>query len=135
MLTVGTTDTTEIRAPLLVIDGVKTTGLRAKNRVVVIARQGPKRETFSLVNFLGVRHSRWEEPLFDDGPEPQHDLPVVLHVERPVTRVWLASPDDDALMDPQIVDFSTSEDADGTLIRFTVPRLDYWTMIVVEYTS
>lgn len=135
VLAVGAADATATRAAALTIPGVATAGLRAKNRVVVIVREGPHREAFSLVNFRGVGHSRWAEPLFDGGPEPQLDLPVTLRVERPVTRVWLASPDDDARMAPQIVDFTAENDADGATITFTVPRLDYWTMLVVEYGS
>lgn len=136
VLSVGTIDATPTRAAALTIEGVDTQGLRARDRVVVIVRQGPLRETFNLVNFLGVRHSRWEEPLFDDGgPEPQRDLPVRLRVERPVAQVWLASPDTAAQMEPQRVDFSVSADDAGTVIAFSVPHLDYWTMIVVEYVA
>lgn len=127
VLNAGTRDATAARAGALAIDGVKTDGTLSKNRVAVIVRQGETRETFSLVNFMGLAHGKWLETLFQ-GPEPQRDLAVTLRVERPVERVWLASPDGDDLA-PQTVAF----EAEGGAIRFTVPSLDYWTMVVVEY--
>jgi len=106
---------------------VKTDGTLSKNRVAVIVRAGEARETFSLVNFMGLAHGKWLETLFQ-GPEPQRDLAVTLQVERPVERVWLASPDGEDIT-PQVVAFEAEDGA----IRFTVPQLDYWTMIVVDY--
>jgi hypothetical protein len=44
-----------------------------------------------------------------------------------VTAVWLATPDGEP--SAQAVDFTSEGDA----IRFIVPTLDAWTMIVVEY--
>ena len=131
VLGVGTRDTTEARAGALAIEGVRTDGTLSKNRVAVIVRQGPGRETFSLVNFMGLAHGKWLETLFQ-GPEPLRDLAVTLRVDRPVARVWLASPDADSIA-PQPAAFETGEDETGAFIRFTVPRLDYWTMVVVDY--
>lgn len=133
VLSAGTWDATETRAGALAIDGVKTDGTLSKNRVAVIVRQGNGRETFSLVNFMGLAHGKWLETLFA-GPQPQRDLAVTLRVERPVERVWLASPDA-ADIAPQTVAFEAGDDASGAFIRFTVPSLDAWTMIVVEYES
>jgi dextranase len=127
VLGIGTQAATEARAGALAIEGVKTDGTLSKNRVAVIVREGDERETFSLVNFMGLAHGKWLETLFQ-GPEPLRDLAVTLAVERPVERVWLASPDGDDLS-PQTVTFEVNDGA----IRFTVPSLDYWTMIVVEY--
>ena len=126
-LNTGTRDATEARAGALAIEGVKTDGTLSKNRVAVIVRAGEARETFSLVNFMGLAHGKWLETLFQ-GPEPQRDLAVTLQVERPVERVWLASPDGEDIT-PQVVAFEAEDGA----IRFTVPQLDYWTMIVVDY--
>lgn len=133
VLGVGTRDATEASVGALAIDGVKTDGTLSKNRVAVIVRQGDGRETLSLVNFMGLAHGKWLETLFA-GPQLQRDLAVTLRVERPVERVWLASPDA-ADIAPQMVEFEAGDDADGAFIRFTVPSLDYWTMIVLDYKS
>jgi dextranase len=129
VLGVGTTDATETRAAALTIDGIEQAGLRSKNRVGVFVRQGAGFETFSLVNFLGLAHGKWAETLLN-GPEPQTDLAVTLAVERPVSGVWITSPDKKEIA-PQMVGFSANEES----ITIAVPRLDYWTMIVVEYAS
>jgi dextranase len=60
------------------------------------------------------------------------DLSVQIRADRPVARVWMASPDGDTL-DAQPLALTTGTDDAGSTIAFTVPRLEYWTMIVVEY--
>ena len=128
VLALGTADATPERAAALTIDGVETGTRRSRDRVAVIVRAGENRETFSLVNLMGIDGDLWDVPL-THGPTPLHDLPVSINVEHPVTRVWLASPDADPAARP--LDFTTGENA----ISFTVPDLAYWSMIVVEYAS
>ena len=118
------------RSKALVIDGIRTEGLTAKNRVAVIARQGQGFETYSLVNFLGVDSGQWDTPL-THAPQPQTQLPIRVTTNKTVTRVWAASPDGDSL-DAQPLEFTTSSGENGRYIAFTLPSLDYWTMVVVE---
>ncbi|HVU14452.1 MAG TPA: glycoside hydrolase family 66 protein [Phototrophicaceae bacterium] len=129
VLALGTSDATQNRAKALTISGVKTSGYQSSNRVAVIVRQGQSSETFSLVNLMGLDGGYWDEALAH-GPTPLRDLAVTLQVSKPVDKVWLASPDGS---DPtaQAVNFQS----DGSAIAFTVPQLDYWTMLVVEYKS
>lgn len=131
VLALGTSDATSDRAEALTIAGVETGTRRSKDRVAVIVRAGSDAsfETFSLVNLMGIDGGYWDVAL-THAPTPLRDLPVRLEVSRPVSQVWLASPDGD---DPaaQPVEFTS----DGSGIAFTVPQLDAWTMIVVEYAS
>lgn len=131
VLALGTSDATGERAAALSIDGVETGTRRSQDRVAVVVRQGNDQpfETFSLVNLLGIEDGHWDVAL-THGPTLLHDLTVRLAVNRPVARVWLASPDGS---DPaaQPVAFS----GDDASITFAVPELDAWTMIVVEYAS
>ena len=54
--------------------------------------------------------------------------PVTLYDEGNVTRIWVATPD--ALGGaPQEVKFTQDRD----VVKFTLPSLKYWTMIVVEH--
>ncbi|HVO68569.1 MAG TPA: glycoside hydrolase family 66 protein, partial [Aggregatilineaceae bacterium] len=131
VLSLDTTDATGTRAKALTIPGVETPKLRSKGKVAVIVRQGPRFETFSLVNLMGIDNGRWDTAL-SSGPEPLTDLSVQIHTERPVARAWLASPDGESL-DAQPVALVTSEDEARQYVTFGVPRLDYWTMIVLEY--
>lgn len=130
VLALGTTGAPD-RAAALAIEGVMTNTRRSRDRVAVIARRGEGRETFSLINLMGIGGELWDEPL-PNGPTPLRDLPVQLRVDAPVERLWYASPDD---RDPQArpLPFTQRHDDTGRLIEFTLPSLDYWTMIVVEY--
>ena len=117
------------RAEALTIEGVESHKTRARDQVAVIARQGQGFETFSLVNFMGVDTNRWETAL-GKGPDPLMNLAVMLRTDRPVARVWWASPDAGSL-DAQPISFTAGPGG----ISFSLPRLDYWSMIVVEYQS
>ncbi|MBN1563892.1 MAG: hypothetical protein JXA10_08635 [Anaerolineae bacterium] len=129
ILAIDTTDATPRRAAALTIADVETGNDRSRNCVAVIVRMGAESETFSLINFMGLRHGKWNEAHFA-GPEALTDLPVTLATDRSVVRVWIASPDG-ADIAPQMVDFVQTNGA----ISFTVPSLDYWTLITVEYGS
>lgn len=129
VLALGTTDVTADRAAALTIDGVQTQTRRSRDRVAVLVRAGANRETVSLINLMGIDGELWDVPL-TQGPTPLQNLAVTLQVERPVARLWLASPD---AADPAALplDFSSTPES----ISFTVPALAYWSMIVVEYAS
>jgi dextranase len=131
VLALDTTNATGDRAEALSIAGIETQKLRSKDKVAVIVRQGPHFETFSLVNLMGIDSSQWDSAL-SKGPDPLISLPVRIHTDRQVARIWLASPDGDNL-DAQFVELTTGTDEAGAYIAFALPRLDYWTMIVLEY--
>src|SRR5690606_28943756 len=96
---------------------------RSRDRVAVIVRAANQRETFSLVNLMGIDGDLWDTPLAH-GPTPLRDLAVTLDVTRPVARVWAASPDaDDAAAAP------LAFESDGSSLSFTLPELAYWNMI------
>jgi dextranase len=131
VLSLDTIDATGSRAKALTIPGVETQKLRSKDKVAVIVRQGPSFETFSLINLMGIDGGRWDVAL-TAGPDALADLPVRIHTDRPVAQAWLASPDGESL-DAQTVALVTGEDDAGPYVAFELPRLDYWTMIVLEY--
>ncbi len=109
---------------------VRTSGIRAKGRVVPIVRTGDRFETFSLLNFVGIDASEWNSPT-TVPPTPFESLAVNIGVTREVKSVWAASPDADATMGAEVLPFTVSN---GTL-SFILPRLDVWSMIVVEYAE
>ncbi|MBN1287561.1 MAG: hypothetical protein JXB47_19325 [Anaerolineae bacterium] len=116
------------RAADLILDGIETGGRRSRDRVVVVARAGDGFETFSLVNLMGLENGRWQTAL-PAGPAPLDDLTVRIRAEKPVKRIWWASPDGDDLGVHPL-----SFTADGDQISFVLPRLEYWDMIVLEYS-
>lgn len=129
VLALGATDAPD-RAATLTIDGVTTNTRRSRDRVAVIARRSEGRDTFSLVNLMGIGGELWDEPL-PNGPTPLRELSVSIRVDAPVARVWAASPDGNPQATP--LAFTERQDADGGVTAFTLPALDTWTMIVVEY--
>ena len=116
------------RDSALTIEGVRTRGLRAIDRIMPVVRAGDDFETFSLVNFRGIDFSTWNAPT-TVPPQSFEALPLSIEVARPVKRVWMASPDNAATMEAAELPFSIQN---GHL-NVTIPQLNYWTMIVVEY--
>jgi dextranase len=116
------------RDSALTIEGVRTRGLRAIDRIMPAVREGDGFETFSLVNFKGIDFSTWNAPT-TVPPEPFEDLALTIEVSRPVKRVWAASPDRDETMDAAELPFTI----ENGILNVTIPHLAYWTMIVVEY--
>ncbi|MBN8635551.1 MAG: hypothetical protein J0M07_09540 [Anaerolineae bacterium] len=128
VLSVGTTAASAERHGAISLGDVRMRGIRSRDRVVPIVRAGADFETFRLVNFLDIDGADWNAPT-TVGPTPLTDQAVSLTVERPVTAVWYASPDTTENMSANSLPFSVEA---GTL-QFILPRLDYWSMIVVEY--
>jgi dextranase len=110
------------------IEGIRTRGLRAIDRVMPIVREGNGFETISLVNFRGIDFSTWNA-LTTIPPQPFENLQVKFEASRPVKRVWAASPDRDSTMNAVELPFTV----ENGVLNVTIPQLNYWTMIVVEY--
>lgn len=130
VLSTGTTAGTYERHNTVDLGDVRTRGIRSRNRVVPIARAGENFETVSLINFMGIDNTDWNVET-TVAPTPFTDLAVALPVERSVAQVWFASPDSAETMNGAAIPFLVE---DGTL-RFTLPTLSMWTMIVVEYAD
>ncbi len=128
VLSVGTVAGTSDRHDAVDLGDVRTRGIRSKDRVVPIVRAGAGFETFSLINFLDIDASNWNAPTTVE-PTPLTDLAMTIAVDRPVTDVWYASPDSAERMNAEALPFTV----DAGELHFTLPCLDYWSMIVVEY--
>lgn len=128
LLALDTHDATAERAAAVRLAGIPTAGTRARDRVVTIVRAAARTETFSLINLIGIDGERWDSPI-TQAPTPQRDIRVTVQVERPVSRVYAASPDSSQQL--QDIPFTFG---DGQ-ISFVVPHLNYWTMFVLEYAE
>jgi dextranase len=129
MLALNTVAASNDRLSAVDLGEIRTKGLRAINRVMPVMRVGEGFETLSLINFVGLDEASWNEPA-QTAPTPFTDVTVTLTVERPVTRVWWASPDNASLA-AQSLDFRV----EGDVLTVTVPSLNYWSMVVVEYEN
>ena len=133
VLALSSHDATTAHEGQVTIEGVNTDAKRAYNKVWPIVREGDGVVGLSLVNLLDIVSPEWNGLLLAD-PTPLDELRVRYQTERNVERVWLASPD---FASPQatVLDFEPGQDTQGDYIEFTVPRLEYWDLIVIEFAS
>jgi dextranase len=112
------------------IEGARTGAGRTGDHVWPIVRRRAGTIALSLINLLGLDRPQWDRPLETD-PAPQRDLLLRLHTPGLVSRVWWATPDGD---DPaaRALAFRQERQGDGTFVTMTLPRLDYWSLIVAE---
>jgi dextranase len=99
--------------------------------ILTVMRRGNQFETFNLINFTGLPHQMWDTPLAGD-PAPCGPLEIEIVTDRPLRRIWWASPDEEDLSAHDL-GFRQSPDKDVQTARVEIPRLAYWDMIVVEY--
>lgn len=112
------------------IEGVKTTPALPTDKVMVIDRSTGTHTALSLVNFVGLEHGNWADGL-TNPPTPLLDAKMTIKdANRQAARIWFATPDrEDLSLQP--VEFQQ----DGAVITLTVPSLDYWSLILIEWSS
>jgi hypothetical protein len=99
-----------------------------------IFRHAPDAEIVHLVNLIGVDDDQWRNTA--PPPEPQTDLRIryrLLPGSR-ATSMFVASPD---LQEgrPIPLSFTTGESENASFVEATIPRLDYWDMVVIRTVS
>ncbi|QWU16768.1 dextranase [Paenibacillus sophorae] len=126
----------------LLRDGTVESGLQAegtgelaisdraeKGKVWSFSKRKGCKDIFHFINFTDASTMDWND---DQGsqtePVERQDVSVSVRTDRPVAKVWFASPD---VRDgsPQALEFTQQ---DGRL-EWKLPKLKYWDMVVVEY--
>ncbi len=98
-------------------------------KVAAVSKKTGSKQVIHLINFTKTETMEWRDTHgTQKEPEAIHDLKIRIAVNGAVKKVWVASPDTDGGT-PVTVGF-TSE---GNNIKFTLPSLKYWDMIVLEY--
>lgn len=100
-----------------------------QGKVAAVGKLVGNRQVVHLLNFTDATTMRWR----DNGgvqayPRERTQIPLQLGTDRTVSRVWYATPDRN-LGAPRALPFTQA----GTQVSFTLPSLEYWSMIVVEY--
>lgn len=133
VLALGTRDHTAAAGMRIALRGLSAGPPDTAADVWVIARKGEGFEAISLIPARGLPHREWNRPL-EAAPCPLEDVPVRYFPPRTVRRVWLASPD---LGDPvaMCLGFRSGQCLQGRYIEFTVPRLEYWGLVVIEFAQ
>ena len=99
-----------------------------KGKVNYAAFAAGDRLVIHLLNFAGATHTDWRDDGHNQAVPPTYDnFTVEVRSSREVKKIWVASPDVDGGV-PQTPEWKSS----GMKIEVKVPKLSYWTMIVIE---
>jgi dextranase len=97
--------------------------------VWAVARAMPGLHTVSLINLRAATDARWNVP--QAAPPPLHNLDVEVRVDGQVQAAFAASPDG-AGGRPHPLPYRLSGHDGATWVRLRLPRLDYWSLIVIK---
>lgn len=101
----------------------------AMGAVSVIGKQIDNKQVIHFINFVNASSLQWRDA---DGkqplPETFSDCQVNFQTTKKVKNIWIASPDIN-FGASQNISFNQSDSG----ITFTLPFLQYWDMVVVEY--
>jgi dextranase len=88
-------------------------------------------EVWHFINLRGVHDLEWRDRNAERAaPAVVSDLSLVLPAKRPVRRVWTASPDLNGGVPVRL-----AHTLHEHRLSVTLPRLEYWGMVVVEYAD
>ncbi len=98
-------------------------------KVWTVIREKPGWKTVSLINLMGQGDDYWNKG--KETPLPRVGIRLRLQVEGGVKSVLLASPDRE-MGRPQELHFSLEESPRGLVLVAEVPRLQIWSLVIVE---
>ena len=97
--------------------------------ISVIGKDMGDKQIIHLINFANASSFDWRDTNGNQTtPNTLQNISYILTTDKPVKKLWMASPDinDGAL---QQISFTTS----GNAVSFKLPSLQYWDMIVADY--
>lgn len=127
-----TSDATEVVLGRIELEGASTEPRSYKDKVWPIARRGEGFLAVSLINLLGVESPEWARAV-ESPPSPLGPTTIrIRDLNRPVSRLWFASPDVDD-PSPQTLPFEVIDEGGSYGISFQIPALSYWDLLVLEW--
>ena len=98
------------------------------NQIATVGRHLDDCDVIHLLSYRNATHLDWCDSDGDQAPQSLiKDIPVSFAVSAQPSRVWVATPDYQQGA-AQEVEWEYA----GGQLTFTVPAIQYWTMIVVE---
>ena len=95
----------------------------------MIGKDMGSRQVIHLINFSSAASFDWRDTNGSQTvPATYSNLSFILTTTKPVSKLWMASPDVDGGVLKEI-----SFTRNGNAISFILPSLTYWDMIVAEY--
>ncbi|MFZ2282285.1 MAG: glycoside hydrolase family 66 protein [Lutibacter sp.] len=100
------------------------------SKVSIIGKEFSNKQVIHLINFSEANNLNWRDTHGEQQtPKIKKDFILNLSSSKNVTKVWYASPD---LNHGSSVELDFSQN--GNNLIFKIPSLQYWGMIVVEYS-
>lgn len=100
----------------------------AMGQVSVLGKELPGKKVLHFLNFSGATHLNWRDSNGTQAtPATITDAAISLTCAQQVKKVWIASPDDKSVA--RTIPFNQN----GSTIQFSLPGLQYWDMVVLEY--
>ena len=117
--------------------GFPCSGDGMADRIWMIAREGGKTKSISLINLCGCGDDCWNKG--KNKPEVQKELELTVLTDGETEGVYIASPDGETAGDGSGIGaamrplpYTCLETDRGKFIRFTVPVLYVWTLIYIK---
>lgn len=96
--------------------------------VSTVAKRFEHRQVVQLLNFNGVSSLNWRDnERTQTRPHTFYNVEMTIASSMPISKVWFASPDFEGGASKEL-EFKNN----GNSITFTLPYLNYWSMIVFE---
>ena len=100
-----------------------------KNQIATVGRHVGTRDVIHLLSYRKATHLDWCDTDGDQAAQSLiKDIPISFTVTAQPSRIWVASPDYQQGASQQLeYNYSAGK------VSLTIPALQYWTMLVVEY--
>jgi len=100
--------------------------------VWTIVKEKPGYVVIHLINLLGIDNDVWHEGKAK-APDVLTDIEVRIELWEDVEGIYWSSPDGSGLSPKQLSsELVPKGEQEGHYVKFTLPRLDYWTMVWVK---
>ncbi|MFC5469537.1 glycoside hydrolase family 66 protein [Cohnella suwonensis] len=100
--------------------------------VWTLAKEKPDAYVIHLVNLTGLDNEIWHAPKARD-PEPIAGITLTVEIVEQIEGIYVASPDGDSIRSiPLSFDWVRHGDNAGLYARFTLERLDYWSVVYIR---
>jgi len=101
-----------------------------KDSIWTIVRENNKFKTLNLVNLMGIDTIKWDQPQYTD-PKIQQHIEIEWLIDEDVKNVYWITADKGDIR-PRKIDFIRDKHRRGEIIRFTIPELNYWGLVIVK---
>ena len=127
----GATDvTTDAVTWTNLAEGLTTTGEVGK--VWSIVKTRPNEIMIHLINLVGINNDVWRDTM-PSAPTVKTNFDLKYYTNSQVENVFITSPDTDLCRMTELPGWSTGTDEPyGHYVYMTIPRLEYWNMVVIR---